>query len=250
MVGRSGRIATIAAVAALVLAACAPLPPPPASGEPSRPVIIVHGWQLFCGSEDATTWATWIDAAIDAGYDPAAVEVFSYETCQPTERSVAQLADRVERARARSGSDRVDIITHSMGSLIARQCIRFGGCTETVDRLVAVAGPNKGTLWAGVCALAFWSPATCAMAIGGPFLAELNAEDETWGDTRYVTMISWCDLTIVPFSSAALDGALNVVTDRCVGHTEWRSDEKAARWTFAWLNAPDDAARPAPNGID
>ena len=52
-------------------------------------MIIVHGWQLFCGSEDATTWATWIDAAIDAGYDPAAVEVFSYETCQPTERSVA-----------------------------------------------------------------------------------------------------------------------------------------------------------------
>ena len=57
-------------------------------------------------------------------------------------------------------------------------------------------------------------------------------------------MISWCDLTIVPFTGAALDGALNIVTDRCLSHTDWRGDTVAADWVLDWFDGTAPATAP------
>lgn len=241
--GRNSIVAALVATLAIVVASCAPPPPPPlrdaTTGGASvrRPIVIVHGWQFFCGSEDAETWKTWIDDAVDRGYDRSDVAVFSYDTCQSSADTTARLATFVDEILTRTGAEQVNVIAHSMGSLMTRWCNRFGGCAGKIDKVFGVAPANHGTVWANVCEMAFWSLSTCDLKPDGAFLAALNAEDETWGDTEYVTMISWCDLTIVPFESARLDGAVtNIVTDRCLSHTDWRTDHQGAAWALDWFD--------------
>jgi triacylglycerol lipase len=237
---RKGVLGVVAVL--LTVVACAPPPPPPTldavTGAPSvrHPIVITHGWQFFCGSEDADTWKTWIDAAQARGYADDEVAVYSYDTCGSNADAIKGFGELVDRVRKETGSDQVNVIAHSMGSLVARACIRFGSCAGKVDKFLSMAGANHGTVWANFCELAFWSKSTCDMKPDGPFLAKLNADDETWGDVDYTTMISWCDLTIVPFTSAHLDGALNIVTDRCLTHTDWRDDTTAAEWTLDWFD--------------
>lgn len=247
--GRIANIGVLLATALMVSSACAPPPAPPTaglrSGEASarRPVVIIHGWQFFCGHEDADTWKTWIDDALARGYRADEVSVFSYDTCQPSSVTIEAFGRYVERVLDRTGAPMVNIVAHSMGSIEARACMRFGACAGKVDKFASIAGANHGTLWANACELAFWSLSTCDLKPDGPFLANLNADDETWGDVDFVTMISWCDLTIVPFTGAALDGALNIVTDRCLSHTDWRNDRVGADWVFDWF---DGAGNPTP----
>lgn len=241
---RAWRIALIS-VAVIGVAGCT-IPPPPApprasgparaAGEPRNPVVFIHGFQLLCGSESPAVWKNWTDEALRRGYRPDEIGFFAYDTCLPNQYAIDGFGVFVRNILRTTGAKKVDIVAHSMGSLVARACIRFGTCAGLVDKFDSVAGANHGTIWAGVCGLAFWSQSTCDMNANSPFLARLNADDETWGDTQYVTMVSWCDLTIVPFTSVALAGALNIVTPRCLTHTDWRSDIVAARWTFDWFD--------------
>ena len=240
----------LVSIGLMLVASCvppAPAPAPPsaaAQAEPRHPVIIVHGFQIFCGSESADVWQVWFDEAQRRGYRADEITMFDYDTCQPSVNVGAALANRIDEVLAATGAPKVDLIAHSMGSIISRSCIRSGGCAGKVGRFASIAGANHGTLWANFCPLAFWSPSCGDMLPEGPYLAGLNATDETWGDTGYRTMVSWCDLTIVPFTSTALDGALNVVTDRCVSHTEWRSDQIGATWVFDWFTGPAPSVLP------
>jgi len=244
--GKFGRLGVVlATVLAVVVTACAPPPPPPTASLGSDqasvrlPIVIIHGWQFFCGDEDDQTWKVWLDHARDRGYGADEISVFSYDTCQPSATTIAGFGRYVDDVLRRTGAKQIDVVAHSMGSIEARSCIRFGACAGKVRRFASIAGANHGTLWANVCELAFWSQSTCDMKPDGPFLANLNSVDETWGDVDYVTMISWCDLTIVPFTGAALDGALqNIVTDRCLTHTDWRNDPIAADWVLDWFDGP------------
>ena len=240
----------VVATALIVVAACAPPPPPPVDADTTqRPVVLLDGWQLDCHISGAGVWRTWSrEASVRQGAS-ADVSVFAYDACRPNAETIDAFGRFVDGVLSRTGATEVDVVAHSMGSLIVRSCIRFGTCDDKVDKFLSLAGANHGTVWAGVCRLAFWSLSTCDMEPDGPFLDRLNRDDETWGDTEYVTMISACDLTIVPFTSAALDGALNIVSDRCVGHTDWLSDAVAARWTFDWFGGGSvSPPPPAPPG--
>jgi triacylglycerol lipase len=248
-------VLAIAGTAIAVLAACAPaLPPvpgPPASprmaaGEVRHPVVFVHGFQLFCGTEDPSAWKVWTDEAARRGYRPDELNFFQYDTCRYNQFAVLDLGAFVEEVLARTGATKVDMVAHSMGSAVARDCIRFARCAGKVDKFDSVAGANHGSIWGNFCGLAFWSRSACDMAPTSPFLVDLNTGDETWGDTQYVTMVSWCDLTVVPYTSVALAGALNIVTPRCVSHTDWRKDELGAKWSFDWFtgSGPPKGAQP------
>ena len=231
-------LAPIGLLVALLAGACAPAPPA-ARATQSRerhPVVIVHGFQVFCGTETNATWRTWIDESLLRGYRRGDVSVFEYDSCARNEASIAGLAQYVDQLMARTGATKVNIIAHSVGSIISRACIRFGGCAGKVDKLISIAGANHGTIWGWACPIAIWAPTCGDAAPDSERLRTLNADDETWGDTKYVTLVSWCDLTIVPFTGTALAGAINIVSDRCIGHTDWRTDFEYARRTFDWFD--------------
>lgn len=54
-----------------------------------------------------------------------------------------RLKELIDLLKFRTGRDKVNIIAHSMGSLVARSYIQIFG-DESVDKLILIAAPNKG----------------------------------------------------------------------------------------------------------
>lgn len=132
------------------------------------------------------------------------------------------LAAFVEDVRARTGADKVDLVAHSQGGLVARQYIKNEGGASTVDSLVSLAAPHYGTAIADIAK--FFGGGNCLgivacqqMAQGSDFVNALNEGDDTFGDVRYTNFYTSLDELVRPVENAALqDGATNVRTqDQC-----------------------------------
>ena len=82
----------------------------------------------------------------DAGHQ---VAYFSYPGEQPIADSAALLRRSLASLRGSYPGIRVDIIAHSMGSLVAREYVEGPGYAGGVDHLIMVAPPNHGSKWAG-----------------------------------------------------------------------------------------------------
>ncbi len=201
-----------------------------------HPVILVPGFEFDCAPRHGD-WNKWITAAHVRGFADSEFIVMRPDPCAPNVDTAAALGRLVDQVLAATGDTEVDIVAHSMGSLAARWCIRFGSCAGKVDKFMGLAAANHGTIWANLCAVLFWSHSCGDMAPDSTMLTDLNAGDETWAETRYATIDSWCDLTIVPFTSAFLDGADNMLDPRCLGHSDWKLDNQTIDRTFAWFDA-------------
>ncbi|MET9518261.1 hypothetical protein [Streptomyces sp. NPDC002994] len=115
--------------------------------------MFVHGWH-----SGGTTWDSMREEARLAGYDPEReLRVFDYSRMSNTSESapietIAEELDRFitgHRLVEDSPDGTVDIVAHSMGSLVARHYLKFGdGALDKVSNYVSLAGPNHGTLLA------------------------------------------------------------------------------------------------------
>ena len=54
------------------------------------------------------------------------------------------LATFIDKVRTATGATKVDIVTHSMGGLVARAAIKWYGCASKVRKLLMIATPNHG----------------------------------------------------------------------------------------------------------
>ena len=117
------RSLTMAALAAALLlgAACQTIRP---TGAPSgrTPVVFVHGW-----TADETMWAPAVDAFRSAGYTSGDITVVYYDSALPARDAAAVLATEVDHLRSYTGRSKVDIVSHSYGSMVTRYCIELGG---------------------------------------------------------------------------------------------------------------------------
>ena len=86
---------------------------PSAAASAREPILFVHGW-----SGAAWNWDIMIDRFEGDGYAPAELRAFSYNTAQSNAATAQEVAAEVESLRAATGAGRVDIVAHSMGSLI------------------------------------------------------------------------------------------------------------------------------------
>jgi triacylglycerol lipase len=201
------RLAAFASAIALcsLLAATAP-----ASSMAQDPILFVHGW-----SESASLWNTMIGRFEADGYPSSYLSAYSYNTSQSNRTDAEkEVKSQVEKLLKATGATKVDIISHSMGSLNTRWYVKFvKGGEASVDDWVSLGGPNHGTETANFC----FSTACEEMRVGSTFLGELNAGDETPGSVNYGTWWSPCDEIINPDSSVALSGATNTQT-ACMSH--------------------------------
>lgn len=129
--------------------------------------------------------------------------------------SATGLAAFADRVRAETGADKVDLVGHSQGGLVARQYVKFNGGADHVRNLVGLGTPNRGTLTSLVpSALGVGKDGAVAfdqMVPGSDFLRALNQGDDTIGDVRYTNFYTNQDLIVVPVATATLnDGAMNV----------------------------------------
>ncbi|WP_405982793.1 esterase/lipase family protein [Streptomyces sp. NBC_00158] len=199
-------LSALAACAAPAAAAPAPAPP--------DPVVFVHGW-----NSDGTAWNTMAARFRSDGWPADRLHQWTYPTAQSNATTAEQLAAVVDRVLASSGASRVDLVTHSMGSLSSRHYLKNLGGDAKVDAWVSLAGPNHGTGTARWCG----GTSCVEMRPGSAFLGALNAGDETPGPVRYATWWSSCDMINQPAGTVALDGAVNTRAP-CLQHTAFTDD--------------------------
>ncbi|HET8565341.1 MAG TPA: lipase [Solirubrobacterales bacterium] len=204
-------MAFVAAMALCVAAAA------PASASAQDPILFVHGW-----SESASLWNTMIGRFEKDGYKKSELSAYSYNTSQSNKIDAEkEVKSHVESLLKNTGATKVDIISHSMGSLNTRWYIKFDDGESKVDDWVSLGGPNHGTETANACSF----QVSCQeMRIGSTFLSELNAGDETPGEVNYGTWWSPCDEIINPDESVILSGASNHKT-ACLTHVGLTTDE-------------------------
>ena len=128
----------------------------------------------------------------------------------------ADLGAYIERVCAQTGHDRVHVVGHSLGGLIARYHVQRQGGDRRVASLVTLGTPHSGSLWAHVV------PTSLIRQLrpGSPVLQEL-AERAPACRTPVTAIYSDLDQMVVPSRSGRCDhpdlAARNVLVHG-VGH--------------------------------
>jgi len=160
--------------------------------DPRRPaVLLIHGY--LC---NRAVWRRWLrPLAADTNVATLSLE--------PPLGSISDYAASIARAvaslRAASGAERVILVGHSMGGLAAREYLRVHG-GEAVSRLVTIATPHDGTVFApfGLGRNAR------EMVRGSRFLTRLAAQP---CPVPVVCLATRDDNLVVPRRSTVLEGA-------------------------------------------
>src|SRR3954447_23920106 len=85
------------------------------------PVIFVHGF-----GSSASQWTGVMNQFRAKGYASSELSAISYNSQVAIATSSQTLSAEVQKVLARTGAPRVDIVSHSMGSMIAKHCIILG----------------------------------------------------------------------------------------------------------------------------
>jgi len=203
-----------------------PKPPPPPPAVTHDPILFIHGWNA-----SSSTWSTMVSRFKADGWTSAELANWSYNFHQSNATTAAIIAQKVDSILAATGATKVDIITHSMGTLSARYYVRNLGGDGKVDAVVSLGGANHGTVTASLC----FDVSCVEMRPNSTFLTNLNSIDETWGTPRYATWWSDCDEVINPHSSVLLNGATNTQTG-CISHSQLHEDVGVYQQVRDWVN--------------
>ena len=131
-------------------------------------------------------------------------------------RGAADLGRHIERVCAETGHDRVHVVGHSLGGLIARYHVQRQGGDRRVASLVTLGTPHEGSILAHVVP----TPVVRQLRPGSPVLREL-AEPARGCRTRITAVYSDLDQMVLPTRSGRCDHpdllARNVLV-RGIGH--------------------------------
>jgi triacylglycerol lipase len=165
------------------------------------PVLLVHG------IDDNPARLGRMSAALLAhGFAPVfAMHIVPANGSISIENMGEQVRDAVLQFQQTSRSAKVDIVAYSMGALAARHFVQRQGGQALVRRFISIAGPHHGTLTAHLRQ----GKGVCQMRPGSALLSDLNADRAPWGNVEVSSFWTPFDLTIIPATSACLDGARN-----------------------------------------
>jgi triacylglycerol lipase len=218
-----------------------PEPPPPTvvnsscKPPPQHPQPVV----LVPGTYGDTSWQLMAPQLAHLGY---CVYTFTYGNNETGDivTSAQELATWVKSLLARTDSRQVDIVGHSQGGMMPRYYIKFLGGAATVDKLIALAPSNHGTLNPAAFGGALAGCVACGQqTTGSAFLNKLNAGDETPPPVDYTIIETIDDDVVIPYTSAFLSGPASRVTnitlqEDCpalvVGHIGIVTDSVALQW--------------------
>jgi triacylglycerol lipase len=204
-------------VAAFLLVGAA-LPGIAAGATTPDPVLLVHGYR-----GDPSTWADMITFLEANGRTVRAIDL-------PGEDNVAN-AKAIGTTLKKLGWKRVDLVGQSMGGLSARWFVKAVRSSVRVDAYVSLGTPQYGIVAA--CLL----PSTYGgqMCPSSSFLAALNRDDDTPGDTAWTTIYSTGD-ELVPNSSSRLDGGACFVQVDGIAHNDMDNDATVMADTLAAID--------------
>jgi len=159
-----------------------------------------------------------------------------------------QLRAHVERLREQTGADKVHIVGHSLGGMIARYYVQRMGGSAVVDTLVTLGSPHTGTLSAYLMP----TPLARQLRPGSELLQELT-EPAPRCSTRFLVVWSRMDQMIVPQRNARLshpDLDIEQFEIRDVGHLSLPIDPRVVHWVAGALARSDHQRSPFRRGQD
>lgn len=155
------------------------------------PVVLVDGYHLFCDSTFSTSTGEF--ANLEQYLRAEGVQVYFFGTCSiPGKPRIEKLAIALGQLIDSIAAPKVDLVTFSMGSLVARAYLAGQQPTDAiaqptfttpplrVRRFVAIASPNFGAMFPG--SLSFLAPDSQVAELipGSRFLVDLA----TWNNNR------------------------------------------------------------------
>ncbi|MFE3754915.1 esterase/lipase family protein [Nocardia tengchongensis] len=229
----------------------------PTAAHPN-PVVLLHGL-----GNDTVGWNTLSPVLANAGY---CVFTTTYGVgalgpimgaVTPVATSAQQISDFIDRVRAETGSDQVDLVGHSMGGAVPFYALNHLGAAPKIDHYVALGAPLHGSTVSGLASLQPLLESTpagtelaaqcgpCQLSPGSRVAIDLNPDPAVAPRIRFTTVVSRYDEIATPWTTGLLDGpnADNVVLqDLCATdyteHFELPADPVAVRVV---LNALDPA---------
>jgi len=198
-----------------------------AKGGPQRPVLLVHG---ILGQRHLY-WNLFKRRLVADGFRVHDV-VLPYALLGDIRIAARVLADKVEATLAGDGADKVDIVCHSAGGLVARYYLTYLKGDRDVRHVVTLGTPHGGTYFAYLLQLPFLSIARQTRP-GSHLIQEISRPGAVPPHVRITSLWSPVDGVVLPPENAILPGARNV-------KVPWTT-----HWGFLWNQHVYDLVRDA-----
>ena len=188
------------------------------------PVLLIHGYG--CNRGYWTQLGALLRQAHISHYaidlEPVAAAIDDY---------VPQVQRAVLSLCAASGSERVIIVAHSMGGLVARACLRAHGSAH-VARVIMLGTPHHGTRLAsfgfGRNARQMRRSGRASDACGSTWLTALAGAEDAPQRALLTSIYSHHDNIVAPQTSCHLPGAKNIEVGG-IGHVALGSNRRVLR---------------------
>jgi pimeloyl-ACP methyl ester carboxylesterase len=210
--------------------------PPPQASADSPPVLLIHGYLATRGSVHLLERRLTERKHVVMTYPLGPLHLGDIRD------SSRFIAGKVQSLLAQTGVEKVDIVAHSMGGLVALDYLKCGGGAPHVRRLVLMGTPARGT-WSALLGIV-----TAPLGRGGrqllpgsEFLRELDRTPLPPGP-EVVTLAGDRDW-LAPPRTTRIKGARRV--DVATGHSGFLVDETVADTVASILEAPAGALDPA-----
>jgi triacylglycerol lipase len=179
--------------------------PSPAPGL-GHPVILLHG--LF-HNRSCLFWMQYRLRA--SGFR----QIISINTppWREIESLTEVLARKVDELRIRLRTDKIILVGHSMGGMIARNYVQNRGGADNVALVVTLGSPHHGSKLAPFAISSMGK----TLLPGSAFLRQLNGAPVPQ-KTRFISIYSRHDNMVQPVISSRMDGAENIELEG-MGHT-------------------------------
>lgn len=175
--------------------------PARAEAPPRNPVLILPGFFM-----PEVSYGPLKRALRRAGYtDVTVLEGWPWFGSIPD--YARQARREADRALARTGAAKIEIVSHSMGGLVGRYLIQELGYEPKVAHYVSFGTPHHGTLLGVISS--WYAKSGQEMAPGSPFLTALNAAEGRASAIKYTSLHAGLDEIVWPQSSVTLAGAEN-----------------------------------------
>ncbi|HIW92727.1 MAG TPA: alpha/beta fold hydrolase [Candidatus Corynebacterium avicola] len=185
------------------------------SPERPYPVVLIHGT-----ISAKNQWQNLVLTLREQGYAVFAPDYGMHGT-QDVLESATDIDAYLKQVLSATGAEKLDIVGHSQGGLIARYWINEMGGADKVHHLVTLSSPHHGTTVRGLLAdvltaneatarvaesvvTRFMGPAGMQQVVGSPLITTMTTGPETRPGIRYSCLATRNDTTVVPFETAFL----------------------------------------------
>ncbi|GAA5140677.1 esterase/lipase family protein [Pseudonocardia adelaidensis] len=191
------------------------------------PILLLHGIM-----DNRSVFTVFRRALRRRGF--GVVHAVNYSVFTGDIRTAAhRLHEQVEELRELAGAERIHIVGHSLGGMIARYYVQRMGGAAAVDTLVTLGTPHGGTLAAHLLP----TPLARQLRPGSDVIAEL-ARPAPSCDTRFLVVWSRMDQMVLPQRNGRLrhpDLDVEELEIRDVGHLALPIDGRAVHWVATVL---------------